>query len=89
MNDLNQYHNQLIRETVAKLIGAVGKIKLNHKMSDVEADKIRKEIDEVKAELFAISDINPDIKHIELFKDGANLVEEILNTLTRPYAHLI
>lgn len=58
-------------------------------MSREKASELKKEVDDIKGSLFAISDIDPDIKHIELFMDGADLAEQLLNTIANPYEHLL
>lgn len=89
MNDINQHHKHLLNKTVLKLTAAMGKFKFDGNMSHEEADALRKEIDQVKGELFSLSDINPDIKHIELFKEATDLLERVLITFTSPYEHLV
>lgn len=87
---MDKNRNEFFSETVKKLNGIVKKINaagLN--MSREKASELKKEVKDVKASLFAISDIEPDIKHIELFKKGADIAEQLLNTISNPYEHLV
>ncbi|WP_196437593.1 hypothetical protein [Methylomonas sp. LL1] len=87
---MDKNRNEFLSETSKKLTGIVKKINaagLN--MSREKASELKKEVEDVKGSLFAISDIEPDIKHIELFKEGADLAEQLLNTIANPYEHLV
>lgn len=87
---MDKNRNEFLSETSKKLTGIVKKINaagLN--MSREKAGELKKEVEDVKSELFYISDIQPDIKNIELFKEGADLVEQLLNTIANPYEHLV
>jgi hypothetical protein len=83
MSQANVDQNQLLREIIKKLGRAMDKINFNREIPADEANKIRKEINEVQSSLFIMSDINPDIKNIELFKKSADFVETALNILTK------
>jgi len=87
---MDKNRNEFFSETVKKLNGIFKKINaagLN--MSREKASELKKEVEDVKASLFAISDIEPDIKHIELFKEGADMADQLLNTIANPYEHLV
>lgn len=89
MSDLNQHQKQFLTDTMKKLGSAMDKIEFNRAMSADEESTIRKVLAELKGDLFMFGDINPDIKHLELFKQSVELVEKVLNTLIKPYEHLI
>jgi len=89
MSDLNQHQKQFLSATVKKLSGAMKKIKFHSAISVDEAATIRKEIDDAKGSLSTFSDINPNVKHVDLFKQAADLIEELSTVFASRNQHLV
>lgn len=89
MSDLNQHHKQYLSTISKKLSGAMGKVKFYRTMSADEVAAISKDIGEIQLSLNTFIDINPDVKYAKLFKQAADLTEELFNVLARPSQHLV
>lgn len=87
---MDKNRNQFFSDTAKELNGIIKKINVaGLNMSREKADALKHEVQQVKASLFHISDLDTDIKHIELFKEWADLAEQLLNTIANPYEHLV
>ncbi|WP_446810130.1 hypothetical protein ACH50O_00580 [Methylomonas sp. 2BW1-5-20] len=91
MNQLSEHQKQYLKETFQKVVGIARKIKLGRSMSSEEVDSLQKEIDDVKGTLFIFSDIHGNVEHIELYKEAADILENVLNLTSgaHRYDHLL